>query len=114
MEITEKEKVVLCVGAGLLVVVSCWYIFASRNDVSDIQQRADAVRNELTNAESSQSRTAESLDRASDLAGSAEGRAEKIERGNQQLQSSERRDEEIIGASQSILGRVRGRGQKEN
>lgn len=121
MEITEKEKVVLCVGAGLLVVVSCWYIFASRNDVSDIQQRADAVRNELTNAESSQSRTAESLDRASDLAESAErdnqeaGRGiEKIEEGNRNLQDSERGDAEIITESQSILAAVRGRGQKEN
>lgn len=121
MEITEKEKVVLCVGAGLLVVVSCWYIFASRNDVSDIQQRADAVRNELTNAESSQSRTAESLDRASDLAESAErdnqeaGREiEKIEEGNRNLQDSERGDAEIITESQSILAAVRGRGKKEN
>lgn len=114
------------IGAGLIVgviilCISAWFASAGRNDVSDIRDRADTVRNELTNAESSQSRTAESLDRASDLAESAErdnqeaGRGiEKIEEGNRNLQDSERRDEEIITESQSILAAVRGRGKKEN
>lgn len=107
------------IGAGLIVgviilCISAWFASAGRNDVSDIRDRTDTVRNELRNAESSQSRTAESLDRASDLAESAEGRAEKIERGNQQLQSSERRDEEIIGECQCILDQVRERGKAQN
>lgn len=108
------HKKIMYLLAGVLLVASCWFYFAGRNDVSDIQQRADAIRNELTNAESSQSRTAESLDRASDLAESAEGRAEKIEEGNRNLQGSERSDAEIIRESQSILEAVRGRGKKEN
>lgn len=114
------------IGAGLIVgviilCISAWFASAGRNDVSDIRDRADAIRNELTNAESSQSRTAESLDRASDLAESAErdnqeaGREiEKIEEGNRNLQDSERGDAEIITESQSILAAVRGRGKKEN
>lgn len=114
------------IGAGLIVgviilCISAWFASAGRNDVSDIRDRADAIRNELTNAESSQSRTAESLDRASDLAESAEsdnqeaGRGiEKIEEGNRNLQDSERGDAEIITESQSILAAVRGRGKKEN
>ena len=115
------HKKIMYLLAGVLLVASCWFYFAGRNDVSDIQQRADAVKNELTNAESSQSRTAESLDRASDLAESAErdnqeaGRGiEKIEEGNRNLQDSERGDAEIITESQSILEAVRGRGKKEN
>lgn len=108
------HKKIMYLLAGVLIVAGGWFYFAGRNDVSDIQQRADAIRNELTNAESSQSRTAESLDRASDLAESAEGRAEKIERGNQQLQSSERRDEEIVGECQCILDQVRERGKAQN
>lgn len=104
------HKKIMYLLAGVLIVAGGWFYFAGRNDVSDIQQRADAIRNELTNAESSQSRTAESLDRASDLAESAEGRAEKIERGNRNLQSSERGDKEILGECQRILGRVRERG----
>ena len=114
------------IGAGLIVgviilCISAWFASAGRNDVSDIRDRADTVRNELRNAESSQSRTAESLDRASDLAESAErdnqeaGRGiEKIEEGNRNLQDSERGDAEIITESQSIIDRVRARGKKEN
>lgn len=108
------HKKIMYLLAGVLIVAGGWFYFAGRNDVSDIQQRADAIRNELTNAESSQSRTAESLDRASDLAESAEGRTEKIEEGNCNLQGSERGDTEIITESQSILAAVRGRGKKEN
>lgn len=108
------HKKIMYLLAGVLLVASSWIYFAGRGDVSDIQQRADAIRNELTNAESSQSRTAESLDRASDLAESAEGRAEKIEEGNRNLQGSERGDAEIIRESKSILDRVRARGKKEN
>lgn len=114
------------IGAGLIVgviilCISAWFASAGRNDVSDIGDRADTVRNELRNAESSQSRTAESLDRASDLAESAERdnqetgqRIEQLEEGNRNLQSSERGDAEIIIESQSILKAVRGRGKKEN
>lgn len=108
------HKKIMYLLAGVLIVAGGWFYFAGRNDVSNIQQRADAIRNELTNAESSQSRTAESLDRASDLAESAEGRAEKIEEGNRNLQGSERGDAEIITESQSILAAVRGRGKKGN
>lgn len=115
------HKKIMYLLAGVLIVASCWFYFAGRNDVSDIRDRADTVRNELRNAKSSQSRTAESLDRASDLAESAErdnqeaGRGiEKIEEGNRNLQDSERGDAEIITESQSILAAVRGRGKKEN
>lgn len=105
----NREKL-MAIAAGVLLVAGGWFYFAGRGDVSDIGKRADTARDELRRAGESQSRTAESLDRASDLAGSAEGRAEKIERGNQQLQSSERRDEEITGECQCILDQVRERG----
>lgn len=118
MQINKKIVYLL---AGLLVMVSCWYIFACRGDVSDLRRGADTVREQLSDAGESQSRTAESLDRASDLAESAErdnqeaGRGiEKIEEGNRNLQDSERGDAEIITESQSILAAVRGRGKKEN
>lgn len=120
----EDKKQKLCAAALACVVLLAglmWFLCAGRSDVSDIRERADTVRSELTNAESSQSRTAESLDRASDLAESAErdnqeaGRGiEKIEEGNRNLQDSERGDAEIIIESQSIIDRVRARGQKEN
>lgn len=115
------HKKIMYLFAGILILACGWFYFAGRGDVSDIRDRADVTRNELTNAESSQSRTAESLDRASDLAESAErdnqeaGQGiEKIEEGNRNLQDSERGDAEIITESQSIIAAVRGRGKKEN
>lgn len=115
------HKKIMYLLAGVLIVAGGWFYFAGRNDVSDIQQRADAIRNELTNAESSQSRTAESLDRASDLAESAERdnqetgqRIEQLEEGNRNLQSSERGDKEILGECQRILDQVRERGKAQN
>lgn len=118
MEISKKMALL---AAGALLVAFGWFYLAGRGDVSDIRKRADTVRNELGNAESSQSRTAESLDRASDLAESAERDnqeavrgIEKIEEGNRNLQDSERGDAEIITESQSIIDRVRARGKKEN
>lgn len=108
------HKKIMYLLAGVLLVASCWFYFAGRNDVFNFGERTNRVREQLSDAGESQSRTAESLDRASDLAESAEGRAEKIEEGNRNLQDSERGDAEIIRESQSILAAVRGRGKKEN
>lgn len=121
MEITEKEKIALCVGAGLLLVAGVWFWYAGRNDVFNFGERTNRVREQLSDAGESQSRTAESLDRASDLAESAERdnqeagwRIEKIAEGNRNLQDSERSVAAVIRESQSILAAVRGRGKKEN
>ena len=117
----QNRGKLMAIVAGVLLVAGGWFYFAGRGDVSNIGKRTNRVRNELRNAESSQSRTAESLDRASDLAESAERdnqetgqRIEQLEEGNRNLQSSERGDAEIITESQSILAAVRGRGKKEN
>ena len=111
------HKKIMYLLAGVLLVASCWFYFAGRNDVFNFGERTNRVREQLSDAGESQSRTAESLDRASDLAESAErdnqeaGRGiEKIEEGNRNLQDSERGDTEIITESQSILNRVRERG----
>lgn len=121
MEITEKEKIALCVGAGLLLVAGVWFWYAGRNDVFNFGERTNRVREQLSDAGESQSRTAESLDRASDLAGSAERdnqetgqRIEQIEEGNRKLQNSERGDKEIIRGCQRILDQVRERGKAQN
>ena len=110
MEITEKEKVALCVGAGLLVVVSCWYIFASRNDVSDIGKRADETRSELESAREEQREQAAALDRAENAADRSQSAIRDSEERTYRVQELERSDAEIITESQSILDRVRERG----
>lgn len=110
----QNRGKLMAIVAGVLLVAGVWFCYAVRNDVFNFGERTNRVREQLSDAGESQSRTAESLDRASDLAGLAEGRAEKIERGNQQLQSSERRDEEIVGECQCIFDQVRERGKAQN
>lgn len=109
----DRKKIMYLL-AGLLVVVSCWYIFAGRNDVSDIGQRADTTRNELESAREEQRDQAESLDRAEE----ATNRSQQAVRGSQEsasrIEEFERSDAEIIRECESIIETVRARGKAEN
>ena len=109
----DRKKVMYLL-AGCLVVVSCWYIFASRNDVSDIQQRADTVRDQLGTAQQEQRDQAEALDRAE----IAVDRSQQAVRDNQgtadKIKDLERSDAEIIRECQSIFETVRNRGKAES
>lgn len=97
----RKKAIALCM--LLLTLASCWYFFAGRNDVSDIGERADAVRNELTDAEKSQRDEAAAIDRAETAVRDSQQTTSRIE-------DLERSDAEVIRESESILDRVRGRG----
>lgn len=102
----NREKL-MAIAAGLLIVAGVWLWCAGRNDVSDIGKRADDTRNELESARSEQRDQAESLDRAAGAIRDSRERADRV-------QESERRDAEIIRESESILTRIRGRGEAEN
>lgn len=104
MQINKKIMYLL---AGVLLVAFGWFYFAGRNDVSDIRKRADTVRNELGSAGEEQRDQAESLDRAEGAIRDSTERADRV-------QELERSDAEIIRESQSILDRVRGRGEAKN
>lgn len=101
------HKKIMYLLAGVLLVASCWFYFAGRNDVSDIGKRADETRSELESARKEQRDQAAALDRAEGAIRDSEERADRV-------QSLERSDAEIISESQSILDRVRERGKKEN
>lgn len=100
-----KKVVILC--ALLLALVGCWYFLASRNDVHDIGERADTVRNELADAEESQRAEAATIDRATEAVRDSQQTAGRIE-------EIERSDAEIIRESQSIIERVRERGPAQS
>ena len=104
MEISKKMALL---AAGVLLVASCWFYFAGRNDVSDIGKRADETRSELESAREEQRDQAAALDRAD---GAIRDSAERADR----VQEIERSDAAVIRESQSILAAVRGRGKKEN
>ena len=111
MQINKKIVYLL---AGLLIVVGCWYIFAGRNDVSDIQQRADAVREQLESAQQEQRDQTKALERAEN----ATDRSQQSIRDSQEtagrIEEIERSDSEIIRECKSIIETVRGRGKTES
>lgn len=102
-----EHKKIMYLLAGVLLVASCWFYFAGRNDVSDIGKRADITRYELRRADEEQRDQAGSLDRAEEAVRNSADRAGRIE-------ENERRDAEIIRECKSILATIRGRSEAEN
>ena len=108
------HKKIMYLLAGVFLVAGGWFYFAGRGDVSDIQQRADAIRNELRRAGEEQRGQTGSLDRAENAAVRSQSAIRDSEERADRVQELERSDAEIIRESQSILEAVRGRGKKEN
>lgn len=111
MQINKKIVYLL---AGVLALVSCWFYFAGRNDVSDIGDRADTVRSELESADEEQRDQAAALDRAENAADRSQSAIRDSAERADRVQELERSDAEIIRESQSILEAIRGRGESEN
>ena len=107
------------IGAGLIVgviilCISAWLASAGRNDVSDIGKRADETRSELESAREEQRDQAAALDRAANAADRSQSAIRDSEERADRVQELERSDAAVIRESQSILGRARARGKKEN
>ncbi len=102
-----KKYKVYCIFIGILLLACVWFGLAGRNDVSNIRDRADAVRSGLEQAGNEQREQAESLDRAEEAVRNSAERAGRIE-------EAERGDAEIIRECKSILERVRGRGEEKD
>lgn len=110
----QNHEKLMVIAAGVLLVVGCWFYFAGRGDVSDIQQRADETRSELESAREEQRDQAAALDRATDAADRSQSAIRDSAERADRVQELERSDAEIISESQSIIDRVRERGKKEN
>ena len=110
----DNKKKAALLAAGVLLVASCWFYFAGRNDVSDIGKRADETRSELESAREEQRDQAAALERATDAADRSQSAIRDGEERADRVQELERGDAEIIRESQSIIDRVRERGKKEN
>ena len=110
----EKHYTAICISVAALLAIGVWFYFAGRGDVSNIRDRADTVRSELESAGEEQRDQAAALDRAENAADRSQSAIRDSAERADRVQSLERNDAEIIRESQSILDRVRGRGQKEN
>lgn len=109
-----EHKKVMYLFVGVLLVAGGWFYFAGRNDVSDIGDRADTVRNELESAGEEQRDQAAALDRAEEAADRSQSAIRDGEERADRIQELERSDAEIITESQSIIAAVRARGKAEN
>ena len=100
--------------ALLVALAGGWYWFAGRNDVHDIRERADTVRNELADAEKSQRDEAAALDQATDATDRSQQAVRDSQRTAGRIEEIERSDAEIIGDCKSILESVRSRSETKN
>ena len=119
----NQKRLYFIGGIATLVVISVivWFACAGRTSIHDLRNGADAVRSELSNAESEQrkerqiiNRTGEAIERSRDEIGESRKRIADSKRTNKEIKEIERTDAELIRESQSILERVRARGGTEN
>lgn len=119
----DKKKAYFIGSIAFLLVVSIvvWFACAGRSTVHDLRNGADAVRNELSNAESEQrkerqiiNRTGEAIERSRDEIGESRKRIADSKRTNKEIKEIERSDRELIEENQRIIQRVRARGGTES
>lgn len=112
----NRQKVYIAAALIFVLLLSgfVWFFCAGRSDVSDIRERADNTRAELTDARSAQQSEAGAIESAAE----AVSRSSESIRDSQQtageIQSIERRDTDLISGSQSIIDRVRERGTAQD
>jgi len=123
----ENQKRAYFIGGlavAVVVAIILWFAYAAcagRSTVHDLRNGADAVRNELSNAESEQrkerqiiNRTGEAIERSRDEIGESRKRIADSKRTNKEIKKIERSDRELIEENQRIIQRVRERGRTEN
>lgn len=119
----DKKKAYFIGSIAFLLVVSIvvWFACAGRSTVHDLRNGADAVRTELSNAESEQrkerqiiDRTGEAIERSRDEIGESRKRIADSKRTNKEIKEIERSDRELIEENQRIIQRVRERGGTES
>lgn len=120
----ENQKRVYFIGGFafcVVVAVVVWFACAGRTSIHNLRNGADAVRNELSNAESEQrkerqiiNRTGEAIERSRDEIGESRKRIADSQRTNTEIKEIERSDRELIEENQRIIQRVRERGGKQN
>ena len=120
----ENQKRAYFIGGlaiAMVVAIVIWFACAGRSTVHDLRNGADAVRNELSNAESEQrkerqiiNRTGEAIERSRDEIGESRKRIADSKRTNKEIKEIERSDRELIEENQRIIQRVRERGRTEN
>lgn len=110
----EKHYTAICISVAALLAIGVWLLCAGRSDVSDISERADNTRAELTDARSAQQSEAGAIESAAEAVSRSSDSIRDSQQTAGEIQRTEQTDAEIIRQSQSIIERVRARGKTEN
>lgn len=112
----EKElikRITVCVLLVLLCVFAVYFIIGTRN-VHDNGNGVGKVRDELTNAQTTQREETRTIDETEKAITRGKERVDESEQTNRKITSIERKDAEIIDDCQSILRRVRERNSSKD
>ena len=112
----EDKKIYAALAAIAVLLLSgfVWFFCADRSDVSDIRERADNTRAELTDARSAQQSEAGAIESAAEAVSRSSESIRDSQQTTGEIERTERTDAEIIRQSQSIIEKVRARGKTEN
>lgn len=112
----EDKKIYAALAAIAVLLLSgfVWFFCAGRSDVSDIRERADNTRAELTDARSAQQSEAGAIESAAEAVSRSSESIRDSQQTTGEIERTERTDAEIIRQSQSIIEKVRARGGTEN
>lgn len=109
----NRQKVYIAAALIFVLLLSgfVWFFCAGRSDVSDIRERADNTRAELTDARTAQQREASDLTEAGRAVDRGEQAVTNSQDANRELQERERTDSDIIRESRDIIQSVRENGR---
>lgn len=109
-----KKEDILVVIFILAFLISVIFMCTCRDNVYDNGHGADKVRDELTNAQTTQQEETRAIDETARAITRGKERVDESTRTNKEIADIEREDAEIVDECQQILARVRERGGKEN
>lgn len=110
----QRLYVTAAIACVALLAGFVWFFCTGRSDVSDIRERADNTRAELTDARSAQQSEAGAIESAAEAVSRSSESIRDSQQTTGEIKRTERTDAEIIRQSQSIIERVRARGKTEN
>lgn len=112
----NRQKVYIAMALVLILLLAgfVWLFCAGRSDVSDIRERADNTRAELTDARSAQQSEAGAIESAAEAVSRSSDSIRDSQQASGEIQRTEQTDAEIIRKSQSIIDRVRERGTAQD
>ena len=108
------KRTFICVLFVLLCYSAVYFIIGTRKDIQNHGYGANAVRDELTNAQTAQREETSVIDGTAESITRSQKGIDDSTKTNKSIEKLERKDAEIIDECQQILKRVRKRNKSED